>query len=145
MLKQSLGGSTSNYLIQGRKAVLTRSWHVRKNFFNKSILALLSCSPFFQHLLLTNEDVWLVNTSVLLTLQFFICKSCGILKVTSVSLVLQMDHRNLKEATVSKKWFTAASYTSASFLLILSSSKSFPLYFEKKLNSSVPDVVFSSS
>lgn len=82
-------------------------------------------------MLLTNEDVWLVNTSVLLTLQFFICKSCSILKVTSVSLVLQMDHEqwNLKEATVSKKWFTAALYTSASFVLILGSSESFPPLF----------------
>lgn len=49
MLNQSLGGSTSNYLRQGREAALTRSWHVQKNFqqIYLSFIVMQSLLPIF--------------------------------------------------------------------------------------------------
>lgn len=62
LLKQSLGDTTSNYLIQGRSkkvmACMTKKCH-------QIYLSFTVRQCLLPTLLLTNEDVWLVNTSVI--------------------------------------------------------------------------------
>jgi len=69
----------------------------KRNF--QQILALLSCSPFLQHLLLTNEDGWLVNAAVLHLYKLWHTKSD--FPVPGASNGPQQW--NLEEATLSKK------------------------------------------